>query len=266
MKPEFYNSGWSSLARGYGFANEPDESIFQVNDAIIAFADSNQLHLPYPNSFEAKSELRKPFSERTKGRFLLRELEAGNYGVLIVSRFDLLGKTPLEVKGIIAQFNAHNAVLHILDLVGIGFSTGSDVGKMVEHLIDWAAMAEMKYVRKDLKHTESIQEAIDDKRSQNLLAGTVPYGWNAEYTGEVRRNKNGRETKIRVVKDNFEEQKWIHYMVQFWRAGMSYNKIATDLNRQGVKAKNGGQWQFGQIKKILHSRTVTEWLAKQTKV
>ena len=42
----------------------------------------------------------------------------------------------------------------------------------------------------------------------------------------------------------------------------SCHHIAADLNARGCKAKQGGIWRFGSVKKTLESRTVREWLTK----
>ncbi len=274
MNWQFHNyRGLNSATRAYGI----NESVDQQNGAIFSFAEKHQLNLPFTNFFEAKSEIRKPFFERTRGKYLLKELEAGNYGQLIVTRFELLGKTPLQIKDTIGKFTAHGVVLHILDLAGMEFSIGSQVGKMIEHLIDWAAAVEEKYVRKDSEHTESIQDALDKKRDAGLLTGSEPYGWNAIETGESRVNSAGKTVKIRRLEPNVEEQKWILHMARLHDLGWSYHAIAIELNRLKVRTKRGvvpikmngrqmhtsGKWKLGLVAKVLNSKTVQQFLTSR---
>ena len=278
MNWQFHNSwGLNSATRAYGI----NESVGEQNGAIFSFAEKHQLNLPFTNFFEAKTEIRKPFFERTKGKYLFKELEAGNYGQLIVTRFELLGKTPLQMKDTIGKFTARGVVLHILDLAGMEFSIGSEVGKMIEYLIDWAAAVEGKYVRKDLEHTESIQEALIQKREAGFLTGTVPFGWDAIETGEV----TPKGVKLRKLVDNPEQQRWILQMAKWRNSGWSDYKIAQELNRLNVPTKlsgmklklraqrnaddessiertAAGKWQLQQVSKTLSSVKTQELLAK----
>jgi hypothetical protein len=280
MNWQFHNYwGLNSATRAYGI----NESVDQQNGAIFSFAERHQLNLPFTNFFEAKSEIRKPFFERTKGKYLLKELEAGNYGQLIVTRFELLGKTPLQIKTTIGTFTEHEVVLHILDLAGMEFSIGSQVGKMIEHLIDWAAAVEEKYVREDLRHTESIQNAIDSKFTSRQLSGETPYGFRAVENGQI----TAKGVKIRELVDEPEEQKWILHMAELLAQGKTYYYIAKDMSARGISTKKAGtvqkvciavesgkpqtdtriirnKWTPGKVQKILESKTIQRWLATRT--
>jgi len=62
---------------------------------------------------------------------------------------------------------------------------------------------------------------------------TIPYGWNAVATSQV----SAKDVAIRKLESNNEEQKWIHIMHQWRKTGMSYDRIAKELNRMGVPPK-----------------------------
>jgi hypothetical protein len=172
--------------------------------------------------------------------------------------------------------------VHIIDLDGSSFDTRSPINGMIIAVLAWAAQMMRDTVR------TNINAGLGHKRSKNELTGTVPFGWDAIETGEVRRNKGGKDIKIRRLVDNLEEQKWILQMWH-WRYGgasgtdqrWSYPRIAAELNRNHVPTKRSGEtlklrgdaakrltsgrWQGGNVAKILspNNRRVQTWLKTQ---
>jgi len=127
-----------------------------------------------------------------------------------------------------------------------------------------------------------IQDKLDLKRAQGELCGTIPFGWDAVETGAV----TPKGVKVRKLVPNDEEQKWIRTMDHCRRCGWSYDRIAKHLNENNVPTKRGkgtimklrcsssssssssssnrfvtGQWQCGNVAKVLANKTVREWLA-----
>jgi putative DNA-invertase from lambdoid prophage Rac len=212
-----------------------------------------------------------PFAEREQGKALLLRCSAaasqGRPITVIVPKLDRFGRDTVDVSTTVKLLESMGATLHFLDL---NVDTRTPAGKFFMHIC--AAFAEMELSR----IRERIQTALDHKRGAGLLTGTVPYGWNAIETGET----TTKGTRVRRLEPNPEEQKWILHMAALRTAGWSYNAIAIDLNLKGVPTKRGagetmtlrdgkhgaakklttGQWQFGQVAKILNSRTVQDWL------
>lgn len=198
-----------------------------------------------------------PFCEREGGRLLIarvQELVAeGIKPLIIIPKVDRLGRDLVDIDTTVTLLEKMGCVMCFLDLK---IDTRTVMGRGMLQIV--AVFAQMERGR--IK--ERIQDVMNSKREKGLLTGSVPYGWDAVETGNERTKPGGIVVKERRLVDNLEEQKWIRHMIALWRAGTSYNKIAADLNARGVKTKLGNEWQFGSVKKILHSRTVTEWIQK----
>jgi site-specific DNA recombinase len=198
----------------------------------------------------------EPFAERAGGKLLIQrvtELAAqGVASVIIIPKVDRMGRDVIDVDTTVQMLEALGARMVFLD---INVDTRQPMGRAFMQIAAVFAQLERARIR------ERIQSVMDSKRDKGLLTGTVPYGWDAVETGNER-VKDGRVIKERRLVDNAAEQHWLRHIVHLWRAGVSYNQIAADLNARGVKTKLGNEWQFGSVKKILHSRTVTEWMQK----
>lgn len=198
------------------------------------------------------------FCEREGGKLLVdRVIELAKMGVsstIIIPKVDRMGRDVIDVDTTVQMLEKLGARMVFLD---INVDTRSPMGRAFMQIAAVFAQLERARIR------ERIQSVMDSKREKGILTGTVPYGWNAVETGNERTKQGGIVVKERQLQDNAEEQQWLRHMAQLCAAGVSFNKIATDLNNRGAKAKQGGIWRFGSVKKTLESRTVREWLARQ---
>ena len=212
-----------------------------------------------------------PFAERPSGRLLLAAVKAaiaaGACPTIIITKVDRLGRDTVDVSQTVTLFESLGARIVFLD---INVDTRTAMGRAFMQIA--AVFAELERAR----IRERIQTTLDLKRSQNLVIGSVPYGWDARDTGAV--NKAGKP--IRELVANPEEQKWILHMARARARGASWTSIATDLNRQGVPTKRRGEklnlrqiggglaikralglWNPGTITGVLTNKTVQAWLA-----
>ena len=83
--------------------------------------------------------------------------------------------------------------------------------------------------------------ALDRRFDQKRIIGTEPYGYTLLHDG--------------TLTDNVVEQAVIHKMQAWRQAGCSYNRIAQQLNREGVPTKTRkGKWQCGNVAGVLGSK------------
>ena len=191
----------------------------------------------------------------------------GRSPTVIVTKVDRLGRDTVDVSQTATLFDQMGVRLLLLD---INVDTRTAMGRAFMQIA--AVFAELERAR----IRERIQTTLDLKRSQSLVIGSVPYGWDARDTGAV--NKAGKP--IRELVANPEEQKWILHMARPRARGTSWTGIATDLNRQGVPSKRRGEklnlrqiggglaikralglWNPGTITGVLTNKTVQAWLA-----
>ncbi len=212
-----------------------------------------------------------PFAERPSGRLLLiavkAALAAGGSPTIIVTKVDRLGRDTVDVSQTVTLFESLGARIVFLD---INVDTRTAMGRAFMQIA--AVFAELERAR----IRERIQTALDLKRSQNLVIGTVPYGWDARDTG--RRNKNGKPIREQIP--NEAEQAIILEMARKKIAGVSLCQIAKDLNRRGIPTKRRGErlnignvkgeckvkaafgiWSPGIVLKCLTSKTVQAFLS-----
>ena len=222
------------------------------------------------------------FARRERGAELLARAQAaraaGSVVTLIVPKVDRLGRDVIDIAQTVRRFEQMGVRILFLD---INVDTRTAMGRAFMQIAAVFAELELARIR------ERIQTALDQKRANGLLTGTVPFGWNAVETGEFKQ-QNGLAVPLRKLVDNLPEQKWILRMWQ-WRheQGWSFSRIAAELNRNGVATKRAGQtlklrggdvdaegnrirrpalglWQEGNVAKLLASRTVRDWIKSQT--
>jgi putative DNA-invertase from lambdoid prophage Rac len=247
----------------------------QVKRAAEYHDDSSELELFAEPDTSGSIE----FAKREQGAALLTRaneaIQSGLAVTIIVPKVDRLGRDVIDINQTVRRFEQLGVRILFLD---INVDTRTAMGRAFMQIAAVFAELELARIR------ERIQSALDQKRANGLLTGTVPFGWNAIETGDV----TAKGVRVRRLVDNLEEQKWILRMTH-WRhqRGWSYGRIATELNRNDVPSKRAGEvlnlrgstggrppglriargrWQAGNVAKILspHNRTVQAWLARQT--
>jgi DNA invertase Pin-like site-specific DNA recombinase len=212
-----------------------------------------------------------PFAERPAGQQLIARIQqavtAGQSPTIIVSKVDRLGRDTVDVSQTVTLFEQLGARVVFLD---INVDTRTAMGRAFMQIAAIFAELERARIR------ERIQTTLDLKRSQNLVTGTVPYGWDDRPTGAF--NHAGKP--IRELIPNESEQAIILEMARKFASGLSFSAIAKDLNRRGIPTKRRGEklnighvkgqcriksalglWSHGIVKKCLTNKTVQAFLA-----
>jgi len=250
-------------------------SIEAQGEAISRAAEYHVGHAPDEIFTDPDTSGSLPFAERDGGRRLIQACrDASAPGGLpavsvtvIVTKVDRLGRDTVDVSQTASLFDSLGVRLVLLD---INVDTRTAMGRAFMQIAAFFAELERARIR------ERIQTTLDLKRSQNLVTGTVPYGWDDRPTGAT--GKTGKP--VRELVPNPEEQKWILWMARARAAGTSLTQIANQLNRQGVPTKRRGEklnlregdrgsrvrtssglWNFGIVQKILNNKTVQAFLA-----
>ena len=122
--------------------------------------------------------------DRPAGRQLLARvhaaLAAGVSPTIIVTKVDRLGRDTVDVSQTVSLFESMGARIVFLD---INVDTRTAMGRAFMQIA--AVFAELERAR----IRERIQTTLDLKRSQNLVIGTVPYGWDARPTGAPQQGR-----------------------------------------------------------------------------
>jgi putative DNA-invertase from lambdoid prophage Rac len=253
----------AALSAFYGrvSTNKQDASLDAQDERVAAYAKSKRLSLKEELRFTDEDTSGSiPMLKRAGGKLLLNTIELyANSRTpirhLIVTKIDRLGRDSLDGELVMRRLRELGVIVHIIDLGGDSLSTAGVFGELIIKII--FAIAE--WDRKNI--TQNIRTSMAFKRTKGELCGTVPYGLDAVGTGQTRTNKAGQTKEVRRLEPNLTEQKWIRYMADRRRAGLSYQKIAIELNAQGVPSKTGGRWQCGNVAKVLSSSYTKELLA-----
>lgn len=229
-----------------------------------------------------------PFRDREHGGRLLREIgdriSLGKIEVVTTEQ-DRIGRDTLDIIATIRAIWQIGAVLHFT-------AEGGALPRTPENELRMEIKASVaQYERNKIR--QRIQSKLDGKRAHGELCGTLSYGWNARYhftdghellaTAHALRGREELEPLVarhgplvsQILEPNPTEQDWLLQM-HYWRqAGWGYGRIATELNRLEVPTKTGpgnlinykgakrfssGQWQCGNVHKVLNSRTTQDWL------
>lgn len=248
--------------------NRQEQSIEAQQVAMLSWAESHGFLVDSSAIFlEDDISGAIPFADRPKGSALLRLLREGHHKHLIVPKIDRLGRSALDVLNTIDRITRSGVRVHIIDLGGQYFDSGSPIGGMIIAVLAYAAQLELERIR------ERIKTVLDHKAAKGELTGTVPYGFDAVETGAM----TSKCVKIRKLVPNSEELNWLRQMYCWRQGGLSYNQIAKRLNQLGVPTKVGagkiinyrgqkrfsrGKWQCGNVARVLKGKHTRRLLAE----
>jgi DNA invertase Pin-like site-specific DNA recombinase len=213
-----------------------------------------------------------PLARRRGGSRLLARIQAsrgqgdggtegqGDIQHVIVSKLDRLGRNAEDLLRTVRQFTEIGVCVHFVDMGGEILTTQGPIGKMMLTMLAGFAEFERNMI------VTRISDRMKVKRDRNELCGTVPYGWNAVPTGQI----TPKGIAIRVMEENPIEQGWLRHMLKLRRAGLSYARIAQDLNSRSVPSKmpagtkikdnrgrerlSSGLWSQGNVQHVLQNK------------
>jgi DNA invertase Pin-like site-specific DNA recombinase len=93
---------------------------------------------------------------------------------IIVPKVDRLGRDVIDINQTVRRFEQLGVRILFLD---INVDTRTPMGRAFMQIAAVFAELELARIR------ERIQSALDQKRANGLLTGTVPFGWDAVETG-----------------------------------------------------------------------------------
>lgn len=254
----------------YGRVSTDMQDMQRQEHALELYCQYHHLELLAPPLYDPAVSGSVPFADRDAGARLLSLLAPGV--AVVTTEQDRIGRDTIDQIQTIRTIWEAGAVIHFAAEGGALERTPENEMKMELR----ASIAQ--YERNKIK--QRINDKFSAKRAAGELCGTVPYGFDAEPTGNV--TAKGKAL-FRLV-DNPYEQKWILHMKALRDSGMGYHSIAKDLNSRDVPTKRGageimnlrtsegranqearrfttGRWQAGNVAKVLNNKTVSAWLA-----
>jgi DNA invertase Pin-like site-specific DNA recombinase len=171
----------------------------------------------------------KPLGQRPAGARLLQALQPGD--AVVSLRLDRMFRDTLDALDTVKHLDANDIATHFVDFGGQPFDSTSAVGRLF--FIMQVAFAEFERYR----IAERIRENKTSRRNHGRTYAVPQFG---------RDNVDGR------VEENAEEQDVLDRIRDLRSQGLSYRRIASTLQREGVPRKQGGEyWYASTVHKIL---------------
>lgn len=177
--------------------------------------------------------------------------DAGMSGARASNRPGLLSaiKAARQNKAALVVYSLSRLARNVVDAIRISddlHRTGADLVSLTEKIdttsaagrVFFTIMAAMaEFERGQL--SERTAAAMDHLRKQGRrISGKIPFGFDLSEDGQN-------------LIENCAEMEAIELMRDLRSAGLSLRKIATELERQGIPTKYGGQWSAQAIRGIL---------------
>ncbi len=150
---------------------------------------------------------------------------------VIIYKLDRLSRKVIDTLNLIEQFDRHNIAFHSITE---RIDTKTAMGRFFITILSALAQMERDTI------SERTKGVLNYKRSLGGLAGGTPYGYRS----------NGKKKEAMLTKDD-TEQKILKVILDTHKSGGSYNKIANELNRQGIPSRCGGKWYPQTIKSVI---------------
>ena len=175
---------------------------------------------------ESGKDLKRPGMEEVIQLVISRKIDG-----IIVYKLDRLSRKVIDTLNLIEQFDRHGIAFHSITE---HIDTKTAMGKFFITILSALAQMERDMI------SERTKTALNYKRSKGGLAGGIPYGYTSK----------GEKKESVLIKDDME-QKILRTILEAHNAGGSYNKIANELNRQGIPSRCNGKWYPQTIKSII---------------
>ena len=152
---------------------------------------------------------------------------------VIVQKIDRLSRDVIQTGWIKTEIARKGAELIVIDTNG---NSNDPMQILMEQVVSAFADYERMMIKSRIKATMELKKSKGEK-----LGGAIPYGYDVEL--------DDKGTK-KLIK-NVSEQKVISSIKRYDKKGLSLRAIATKLNAKGLINKNGKEFYFMQIKRIL---------------
>lgn len=160
-----------------------------------------------------------PLEQRPALMSALHALGRGD--VLVIAKRDRLGRDVLNVAMI--ERLAERKGARIVSAAGEGTDTNDPTSRLMRQIVDCFAEYERAIIRSRTK------AALAVKKARGERVGGIPYGSQLAADG-------------RLLEPHADEQRVLAIVEELRGAGLTYQAVADELNRQGFRSRTGGPW------------------------
>ena len=236
MRKKKTNATDNKKALGYIRVSTEEQAVegvsLPVQEAKIrSYCQMHDLDLVRIIADEGTSAARK-LSQRQGGSELLKVVESGEVGHVIVLKLDRLFRRAGEALSETENWERRDIVLHLVDQKGASISTRNSLGRFFFVMLAGVAEMERGLI------AERTVAAMEHRKSQRQAYSPTPYGF--DRVGDQLRENAKELATVERIRDLRAE-------------GLSLGKIAARLNREGVPTKNGKKWYGSTVNYILRN-------------
>lgn len=188
--------------------------------------------------------------ERPGMKRMLAMVQAGEVNAVIIAKLDRLTRSLVDLAYLLKLFEKHNvALLSAAESIDTATATGRMIVKIIVLVSEW----EREVIG------ERTRDVLRDMKRRGRQTGKLPYGFRRGASAGV--NKKGQE--VFMTEPDPEEQSVLALIrkLRTQRDGSfgrghrrvkgSFQTIAKELNRQGIKTRRGGDWLPQYVHSVL---------------
>jgi len=180
----------------------------------------------------------KRLESREAGSKLMKLINEGKANAVVAFKLDRLFRDAEDALHTTKSWDEKGIALHLVDMGGQTIDTTTAMGRFFLNMMAGFAELERNLI------SERTATALNYKKSNKQVYAPIPFGY-------VR-------VGDRLIEDQ-EEQIILNKIFNYRKEGLSYWKIADELNTIGVKTKKGGnKWYASTVKYILDNNLYDE--------
>lgn len=193
---------------------------------VLAYADLYGIDLVevIEESKSAKT-MSRPGLER-----VLQMLESGTASAVLVLKLDRLTRNVSDLGGLISNYFAEGKQSQLMS-VNEQIDTRTAGGRLVLNILGSVSQWERETI------SERTSAALQFKKSQGELVGSVPYGYQLSDNG----------VNLNEVP---EEQAVISIVKRLRKTGLSLRKVAVELEKRGLRTRTNRRFLASQISRM----------------
>mgnify|MGYP001377232060 FL=1 len=180
----------------------------------------------------------KRLESREAGSKLMKLINEGKANAVVAFKLDRLFRDAEDALHTTKSWDEKGIALHLVDMGGQTIDTTTAMGRFFLNMMAGFAELERNLI------SERTATALNYKKSNKQVYAPIPFGY-------VR-------VGDRLIEDQ-EEQIILNKIFNYRKEGLSYWKIAEELNTIGVETKKGGnKWYASTVKYILDNNLYDE--------
>ncbi len=180
----------------------------------------------------------KRLESREAGSKLMKLINEGKANAVVAFKLDRLFRDAEDALHTTKSWDEKGIALHLVDMGGQTIDTTTAMGRFFLNMMAGFAELERNLI------SERTATALNYKKSNKQVYAPIPFGY-------VR-------VGDRLIEDQ-EEQIILNKIFNYRKEGLSYWKIADELNTIGVETKRGGnKWYASTVKYILDNNLYDE--------